>query len=287
MNPQYDVNTIGRRKLELVVLHCLGVVMIQRSEIVLTKLLPNSDKRCNVIGNLRHVLTPGDIESLALCIPCSGTQDPHFHLAAIANISSKVGKLFRGEDLTEMDLADVPVSFDDPEVLQRQAASRSTPGAVSQPQNRDTGSAPEPQSKRQRLVNDGITPDILFQHKLVVRDIMSFLLHSRRDQHALNKLVTRWNQLDKDEAADGIRVAFKILVDMSLATLGRQEAGITMAKTEELHHHVSIEAVANMCGWNENQKQKALLVLRNRQKDIPMDLAMFNETVTACGEHLR
>ena len=74
---------------------------------------------------------------------------------------------------------------------------------------------------------------------------------------------------------------------MSLATLGRQEAGITMAKTEELHHHVSIEAVDNMCGWNENQKQKSLLVLRNRQKDIPMDVAMFNETVAACGEHLR
>ena len=149
--------------------------MVQRSEIVLTEFLPNSDKRCHVIGNLTHVLTSGDIESLALCIPCSGTQDPHFHLAAIANISSKVGKLFRGEDLTEMDLADVPVSFDDPEVLQRQVASHSTPDAVSQPQNRDTGSAPEPQSKRQRLVNDGITPDILFQHNLVVRDIMSLL----------------------------------------------------------------------------------------------------------------
>ena len=285
LNPQHDVEDVSRGKLEMIILNCVGLVRVARKDIELLRLKHNSDKLPMIQNNLKHILPAQDVASLWPAVPTDAQEDPPLQMAALAHVSLKIGVLFRGDELTDTDLKGLPVSFDDTSEHARLQAMNAQ-HAAHPAANVAAAPVAEPERKRPKLREISLSVDAMGQHKTIIQDVLNLALQSRSETMAVNKLMSRRSQGDKEQVAAAIRLSFKLFIDFSLGSVGRQEGTVTMAQPDGADLDFVIDKLSHVLRWDGKQKDKALEVLRQRNRRIPFVGGTFDNAVSIC-EHAR
>ena len=272
-NPDYSDTDVQRRRVELLILHFLGFIILESGSQRIIAFMSESTHRDRALARIRLCWRQTTLDELEPMVPSDAPHEPPAPDEACDAFAALLARVLQGQEIGPPDLASLqPIRF-----------------ALTSPLAKITRHD-EPQGTKRRRPETELSASSVGENKRVIRLVLIFVLGPHCHSFMLSRVAGKWApEIQKDDALEGVSLAFKLLQQLGLATPSTQGATFTLCKPAS-PGDATLDSALELLGIHEQsarERYQQRLNARTETRSNTPEPSEITAALALCGDNLR